>query len=69
MHLHGNHFYVLSKEFSNNDKLILRDIYLMEPSEKSEFIYILRIILENVFFHCHMIEHAASGMMINLEVV
>ena len=39
MHLRGNHFYVESKEFSDNDKLILRDTYLTQPGEKSKFIY------------------------------
>ena len=68
MHLHGNHFYVLSKEFSNKDKLILRNTYLMQPGEKSEFIYIA----DNPgkwLFHYHMLEHAASGMIGYLEVV
>ena len=68
MHLHGNHFYVESKEFSDDDKLILRDTYLMQPGEKSKFIYIA----DNPgkwLFHCHMLEHAASGMIGYIEVV
>ena len=68
MHLHGNHFYVESKEFSGDDKLILRDTYLMQPGEKSKFIYLA----DNPgkwLFHCHMLEHAASGMIGYIEVV
>ena len=68
MHLHGNHFYVESKEFSDHDKLILRDTYLMQPGEKSKFIYLA----DNPgkwLFHCHMLEHAASGMIGYIEVV
>ena len=67
MHLHGNHFYVETKEFSDIDKLILRDTYLMQPSEKSKFIYLA----DNPgkwLFHCHMLEHAAAGMISYIEV-
>ena len=68
MHLHGNHFYVESKEFSDTDKLVLRDTYLMQPGEKSKFTYIA----DNPgkwLFHCHMLEHAASGMIGYIEVL
>ena len=67
MHLHGNHFYVESKEFSDNHKLILRDTYLMQPGEKSKFTYLA----DNPgkwLFHCHMLEHASSGMIGYIEV-
>ena len=40
----------------------------MQPGEKSEFIYIA----DNPgkwLFHCHMLEHAPSGMIGYLEVV
>ena len=68
MHLHGNHFYVQSKEFENLETPILRDTYVMQPGEKSKFIYLA----DNPgkwLFHCHMLEHAASGMIGYIEVL
>ena len=68
IHLHGNHFYVQSKEFKNVKSPILRDTYLMQPGEKSQFMYIA----DNPgkwLFHCHMLEHAASGMIGYIEVL
>ena len=68
MHLHGNHFYVQSKEFENLKTPILRDTYVMQPGEKSKFTYLA----DNPgkwLFHCHMLEHAASGMIGYIEVV
>ena len=55
MHLHGNHFYVQSMEFENLETPILRDTYLMQPGEKSNFTYLA----DNPgkwLFHCHMLE-------------
>ena len=68
MHLHGNHFFVHSKEFENLDTPILRDTYVMQPGEKSKFTYLA----DNPgkwLFHCHMLEHAASGMIGYIEVL
>jgi len=68
MHLHGNHFYVQSKEFQNLETPILRDTYVMQPGEKSKFTYLA----DNPgkwLFHCHMLEHAASGMIGYIDVV
>ena len=68
MHLHGNHFYVQSKEFQNLETPILRDTYVMQPGEKSKFTYLA----DNPgkwLFHCHMLEHAASGMIGYIKVV
>ena len=68
MHLHGNHFFVKSKEFKGLDDYLLRDTYLMQPGEKSKFI----VLADNPgkwLFHCHMLEHAASGMVGYLEVI
>ena len=68
MHLHGNHFYVQSKEFENLETPILRDTYVMQPGEKSKFTYLA----DNPgkwLFHCHMLEHAASGMIGYIDVV
>ena len=68
MHLHGTHFFVKSKEFIKETEYILRDTYLMQPGEKSKLIFIA----DNPgkwLFHCHMLEHAASGMAGYIDVV
>lgn len=68
MHLHGTHFFVKSKEFIKETDYILRDTYLMQPGEKTKLIFIA----DNPgkwLFHCHMLEHAASGMAGYFEVV
>jgi len=68
MHLHGNHFFVKSKEFKGNSDYLLRDTYLIQPGEKSKLIFLA----DNPgkwLFHCHMLEHSASGMVSYIEVV
>lgn len=68
MHLHGNHFFVKSKEFKENNDYILRDTYLMQAGEKAKLIFVA----DNPgkwLFHCHMLEHAASGMVSYIDVV
>ena len=61
MHLHGQHFWVNSKEFGEQNRQVLRDTYLMQPSEKVDLIFTA----DNPglwLFHCHMLEHHAAGM-------
>jgi FtsP/CotA-like multicopper oxidase with cupredoxin domain len=61
MHLHGHHFWVKSIEFSKQPKMVTRDTYLMQPNEKVDLVFEAN----NPglwLFHCHMLEHAASGM-------
>ena len=61
MHLHGQHFWVNSKEFGERNRQVLRDTYLMQPSEKVDLIFTA----DNPglwLFHCHMLEHHAAGM-------
>ena len=61
MHLHGHHFWINSFEFGKTPKMVMRDTYLMQPGEKAELIFEAN----NPglwLFHCHMLEHAASGM-------
>lgn len=61
MHLHGHHFWVHSREFGEKQRYLLRDTYLMQPGEKTDLIFIA----DNPglwLFHCHMLEHHASGM-------
>ncbi|MDC1357139.1 multicopper oxidase family protein [Pseudomonadota bacterium] len=67
MHLHGNHFFVKSKEFKDNIDYISRDTYLMQAGEKAKLIFLA----DNPgkwLFHCHMLEHAASGMISYIDV-
>ena len=68
MHLHGHHFFVKSKEFKNVNDYLLRDTYLMQAGEKTKLI----VVVDNLgkwLFHCHMLEHAASGMVAYIEVI
>ena len=61
IHLHGHHFCINSFEFGKTPKMVMRDKYLMQPGEKAELIFEAnnpRLWL----FHCHMLEHASSGM-------
>tara|TARA_A100001035_G_scaffold110684_1_gene86825 strand:- start:499 stop:1584 length:1086 start_codon:yes stop_codon:yes gene_type:complete len=67
MHLHGHHFWVNSKEFENLEIDLLRDTYLMQPSEKADLIFIANN-PGKWLFHCHMLEHHASGMIGYLTV-
>lgn len=61
MHLHGQHFWVNSKEFDGQNRFLLRDTYLMERGEKAKFIFKANN-PGDWLFHCHMLEHHASGM-------
>ena len=68
MHLHGHHFWINSFEFGNKSKLVMRDKYLIQPQEKVDLIFTADN--EGLWlFHCHMLEHVASGMiaMINIS--
>ncbi len=59
MHLHGHHFRVLME---NGTIGPLRDTTLMAPQETQEIAFVA----DNPgawLLHCHMLEHAASGMM------
>jgi FtsP/CotA-like multicopper oxidase with cupredoxin domain len=61
MHLHGQHFWVNSREFGTEQRPLLRDTYLMQPREKADLVFVA----DNPgmwLFHCHMLEHHASGM-------
>lgn len=64
MHLHGHHFRRIGKD----DRLgPLRDTILVEAGETAEIAFVA----DNPgdwLFHCHMLEHSASGMMTWLRV-
>ena len=67
MHLHGHHFWVNSKEFENLNIDLLRDTYMMQPGEKADLVFIANN-PGKWLFHCHMLEHHASGMIGYLSV-
>ncbi|MDB4022319.1 multicopper oxidase family protein [Litorivicinus sp.] len=65
MHLHGHHFWIQAESglFAGGK----RDTYLFEPGEKTNLIFLA----DNPgfwLFHCHMLEHHASGMGAVIEV-
>lgn len=59
MHLHGHHFRVISAGSAPGP---LRDTTLMRPDETQEIAFVADN-PGNWLLHCHMLEHAASGMM------
>ena len=63
MHLHGHHFRALGSGGPGP----LRDTLLIAAGEKSEIAFVA----DNPgdwLLHCHMVEHAASGMMTWIHV-
>ena len=68
MHLHGHHFFELGVQgpFGRTPPR-LRDTTLLEPGETREIAFVA----DNPgdwLVHCHMLEHAASGMMTWIRV-
>ena len=68
MHLHGHHFWVYSKEFGKDLRLVSRDTYLMKPQEKNEIFFVAKN-PGKWLFHCHMMSHNASGMVGIINIV
>lgn len=61
MHVHGHHFKVISKEGVKVDPGPWRDTHLMQPAER----HTIALLADNPgdwLMHCHMVDHAASGM-------
>ena len=61
MHLHGHHFWVMSDDPTLALPLSQRDTWLMQPQERISLVFKA----DNPglwLFHCHVLEHAASGM-------
>ena len=61
MHLHGHHFWVMSDDPTLALPSSQRDTWLMQPQERISLVFKA----DNPglwLFHCHMLEHAASGM-------
>ena len=63
MHLHGHHF----RELRRGTPGPWRDTILMQPDATHEIAFVADN-LGKWLLHCHMLEHAASGMMTWLEV-
>jgi FtsP/CotA-like multicopper oxidase with cupredoxin domain len=67
MHLHGHFFRVLSRNGRPTRLREWRDTVLLAPNERAE----LAFVADNPgdwMFHCHVLEHQASGMMAMLRV-
>jgi FtsP/CotA-like multicopper oxidase with cupredoxin domain len=67
MHIHGLFFKLLSRNGVPVDEPFWRDTVLMKPKETIE---IGTVPLEpgSWMMHCHILEHAESGMMTLLDV-
>ena len=67
MHLHGHHFWVLADDPAVSLPSGMRDTWLIEPGKRASLVFVA----DNPgkwLFHCHMLEHAASGMVSVIEV-
>jgi len=68
MHLHGHSFRVLSRNSASTEHREWQDTVLMAPGETAEIAFVA----DNPgdwMFHCHILEHQASGMMGVIRVV
>ena len=68
MHVHGHHFRVLDRSGSEVDEATpWRDTFLIGPEQTTQIAFVA----DNPgkwLYHCHMLEHAAAGMMTWFEV-
>jgi FtsP/CotA-like multicopper oxidase with cupredoxin domain len=67
MHLHGHFFQVLSIDDRKLERPIWRDTVMVAPRGSAEIAFVA----ENVgewMFHCHILDHAAGGMMGTITV-
>ncbi len=67
MHLHGHHFWVLVDDPTADAPSGKRDTWLMPAGSRARLVFVA----DNPglwLFHCHMLEHAASGMGMVLAV-
>ncbi|HYB98692.1 MAG TPA: multicopper oxidase family protein [Candidatus Limnocylindrales bacterium] len=67
MHIHGMFFKVLARSGSPVDEPAWRDTVLMRPRESID-IGVVPVDLGRWMLHCHILEHADSGMMTLVEV-
>lgn len=68
MHIHGHHFRIISRSSAEvDDGKPWRDTFLIGPGQTTEIAFVA----DNRgkwLLHCHMLEHAAAGMMTWFEV-
>ena len=67
MHLHGHHFWILMDNSTADAPPGKRDTWLMPAGSRARLVFLA----DNPglwLFHCHMLEHAASGMGMVLAV-
>lgn len=68
MHLHGHHFRVIERSGSEIDEgQPWRDTFLIGPQQTTKIAFVA----DNPgkwLYHCHMLEHAAAGMMTWIRV-
>lgn len=67
IHLHGHSFRVLSRNGVARPQREWRDTVLLQPGDSAE----LAFVADNPgdwMFHCHILEHQASGMMATISV-
>jgi FtsP/CotA-like multicopper oxidase with cupredoxin domain len=67
MHMHGVFFKLLSRNGAPVDEPYWRDTVLTHPRETVE-IGLVPWDLGGWMLHCHILEHAASGMMTIVDV-
>ncbi|PPR65883.1 MAG: hypothetical protein CFH02_01839, partial [Alphaproteobacteria bacterium MarineAlpha3_Bin1] len=68
MHLHGHHFRVIERDGKPVADAPWRDTVLVERNEQARIAFVA----DNPgkwLFHCHMLEHAAAGMITWIDVV
>lgn len=68
IHLHGHHFRIVERNGQPLEYRDWRDGFLAEPDEKTNIAFVADN-PGNWLIHCHMLEHAASGMTSHFEVV
>jgi FtsP/CotA-like multicopper oxidase with cupredoxin domain len=67
IHLHGHVFRVLSRDGKRNPRIEWGDTVLLDPDSRAEIAFVA----DNPgdwMFHCHVLEHQASGMMAVVRV-
>lgn len=67
MHTHGHHFQIISRSTEELTEKTWRDTFLIDPEETTKIAFVA----DNPgkwLYHCHMLEHAAAGMITWFEV-
>jgi FtsP/CotA-like multicopper oxidase with cupredoxin domain len=67
MHLHGHTFRIVSRNGVALERTLLADTMLLPPRERAE----IALVADNPgdwMFHCHVLEHQATGMMATIRV-